>query len=350
MKNLFIHNTIFRVIAPMLYGVLVYILLLLINDSVDSLNAAFINQEVLFCIGLTYMTTELFRIQVMILDKYSPIKVNIGSRIVIQVFTGLIISYLLSTLFVSLYFQYVLEYSKYDTEVFTFNIIYAISALLFNLLYISVAYLNMENGARLEEEDIKRKNIEFQMRAFSNDINPKFLYSSLETLIGLLYEDEEDAEIYIEQLSTVYRYILSNKNNELMPVSSEIESSKALLRVFDAKYTNQITFKSDLNEETLKQNMIPGTVNLLIDKIVNMNIISKRQPLKIKCYREEEYLVFQVNLNEKLDQDEHSITNGLIDAYQYFSLLPIIEMKAYGDLFVKIPLLSPVKSHEEISA
>jgi len=350
MKKLFIHHTLFRVIAPLLYGVLIYVLMLLVFDSVDSLGVNFINQEVLFCIGLTYLMMEVFRGQILLLDIYLPIKKNTPIRILTQIIVSIFLASLISTISVSLYFQYLLGFSKYSTEVLTFNIIYGISALLFNMIYISIAYLNMENNAKLEEEQIKRKNLEYQMLAFNNEINPNFLYASLETLIGLLYENEEDSEQYIEKLSTVYRYILSNKNNELTTVKHEVDSTDALLYILNVKYNSQISFNSKLDEFTNNQYLAPGTINLLIDKMISMTIITERQPMNIKCYAEDDYLVFQVKLNEKLTHEEKRITDRLIEPYEYFTIMPIIELRAYGDLFVKIPLLELVEESEKLSA
>lgn len=350
MKKLFIHQILFRVVAPPLYGMLVYILILLVYDNVESLNETFVNQEVLFCIGLTYLIMEVFRVQIILMDRYLPFKDNIALGIITQILIGATIAFLISSGIVSLYFQYLLQYSNYSTELLSFNIIYVISALLFNLIYISVAYLNMENDSRLEEEEIKRKNLEYQMLAFNNEVNPKFLYSSLETLIGLLYENEEDSEQYIEKLSAVYRYILSNKNNELVSIESEMESTEALLYVLNVKYHQQIRFSSQLNHEIPNANLIPGTVNLLIDKMVNMTIVNKRQPMKIKCYVEEDYIVMQTKLNEKLILESNRLTEGLEGPYQYFTIRPIIELKAYGDLFIKIPLIELVKDVEKLSA
>jgi two-component system LytT family sensor kinase len=350
MKKIFIHNIIFRVIAPLFYGILVYVLILLVFDSVESLNQNFINEEVLFCIGLTYLMMEILRVQIIILDKLLPFNSFKSIRLIVQIIASMLLAIIVASSAVTIYFQYILSFSKFTTELLTFNVIFVISTGLFNMIYISLAYLNMENNAKLEEEKIKRKNLEYQMRAFNNEVNPSFLYASLETLIGILYQNEEDSEQYIENLSTVYRYILSNKNNELVSLKTEIESSKALLNVLNVKYDNQISLSCNLDEQKSNLLLVPGTVNMLIEKIVGMTIISNRQPMKIKCYLEDDYLVFQVKSNDRLVQNDRYVTENLTKPYEYFTIRPVIELKAYGDMFVKIPLLDLISNEEQISA
>src|SRR5690349_3648372 len=70
MKRYFIHNPLFRIVAPAIYGVLIYLLILLINDDVVRVNALFATEEVYVCIGLCYIAFEFIRLLIILLDKF----------------------------------------------------------------------------------------------------------------------------------------------------------------------------------------------------------------------------------------------------------------------------------------
>lgn len=340
MKKVYTHNPLFRLLAPAGYGFVVYILVLLVFDSIKGLQENFFNQEAYLCVGLSYLIFESFRLVTVLLDKYLPATSHLTRRVIVQVFTTLFVAIIETTGVLYYYFQYHLNIPGFDTELLTFNVIFGLTTFLYNMLYMSVIYLNIQNQAKLDEEHTKQKNLEYQMACFNNEINPELLYSSLETLLDLLYQDEEASETFIDKLSAVYRYILSNKNNELIDLASEINAAENLIYLLNVKHANRITFTNKLPSQMNELLLVPGTLNLMVEHIVGNNIITNRRPLHIKCYNEEEYLVIQVKTNEKLViSDQHTLRNSLQEAYGYYTILPIIEIKAYGDLFIKVPLL-----------
>lgn len=340
MKKVFIHNPIFRILAPIAYGIVVYILILLVFDSIQSLNENYFNQEAYICIGLTYLVFESLRFVIIVLDKYVKVDENLKPRIAIQVITTTILSVSIVSGGLILYFTEFLNYQGFETELMAFNAIFVVTTLLYNMLYLSLIYLNMQNITKLEEENVKQKNLEYQMLCFNNELNPELLYDSLETLLDLLHHDEDDSERFIDKLSSVYRYILSNKNNELVQVKEELSTAEDLLYLLNVKHDGNVSLTTKITGELEELYLVPGTFNLILENITSSNLISKRRPLKISCYQDEEYLVIQVKTNEKLSlPNKYTLHGRLQEAYEYFTILPIIELKAYGDLFIKVPLL-----------
>lgn len=340
MKKVFIHNAIFRILAPVGYGIIVYILILLVFDSVQSLNENFFNQEAFLCIGLSYLVFESFRLASIVLDKLLPTADNLTSRIAVQLFLTTSLAAIIVSGVIYIYFREFLNFTSFETELFAFNAIFVVTSLLYNMLYLSMAYLHLQNEAKLEEESIKQRNLEYQMLCFNNEINPDLLYSSLETLIDLLYYDEEDSEQFIDKLSSVYRYILSNKNNELVSLSDELAAAEDLLYLLNVKHQDQIKVQQNFSEASHNRQLVPGTLNLILENITSNNLITIRRPLSIKYYQEEDYLVVQAKTNEKLSiSNKYNLRGSLKEAYAYFTILPIIELKAYGELFIKAPLL-----------
>jgi LytS/YehU family sensor histidine kinase len=120
-----------------------------------------------------------------------------------------------------------------------FTIIYSFSALLYNLLYYSNDYLQRENTLKLTAEKQQREVLEMEMAEFKNDINPDLLYESLENVISLMAKKNDQAEEYIDYLASAYRYVLTNRQRELISLRSEIEAARNIIRLLNEKYFGQ---------------------------------------------------------------------------------------------------------------
>src|SRR6185503_5141626 len=110
MKKYFIHSPFFRLFAPAVYGILIYMLILLINNNVIHINEFFNEQEVYIAIGLTYLSFETIRFIIVLLDKF--LKGNfIGTRIPVQLLLSTLLSTIIVLIGVSAYFTFGLGFS-----------------------------------------------------------------------------------------------------------------------------------------------------------------------------------------------------------------------------------------------
>jgi sensor histidine kinase YesM len=348
MKRYFIHNPVFRLLAPVVYGVLIYLLILLINNNVTQVNDIFITQEVYVFIVLSYLSFESIRLMIVVLDKFL-VKKDSRFRPAIQVLLTTAISVSLVIGCFTLYFNYTIGFSMSTTQQWIFNIVFIVTALLYNILYFSNYYLQKENTLKLNAEKQQRQVLELEMMEFKNDINPDLLYESLESLIGLMYRDVEKAEDYIDCLASTYRYVLSNRQQELVPLQDELNAAHNMIRLLNEKYHGQLKFDSAIEKEALETMLIPGSLPLIIESLVRNTIITRHEPFTIQCYIEDDYLTIQSKLNDKLmlhEASAHAITR-LQKSYSLYSDLPLIKVKAYDENYIKLPLISVP---EEINA
>ncbi|MEO1051621.1 MAG: histidine kinase [Bacteroidota bacterium] len=349
MKQFFIHNILFRLLAAPVYGVLIYLLILLINNNTQQLNETFLGREVYICIGLSYLIFESLRALILLLEKVSPLESNTPTRILIQVLSGILVVMLVTTAAITAYFLHVEGFSVSRTQLITFNAIFIVTSILYNLLYFSNFYLFREHSVKLEKEKVLREGIISELRDFKNEINPALLYDSLETLISVVHLDTDQAEEYIDNLSAVYRYILSHKQVELVPISEELKAANHLLYVLNYKHNDLVHLNTNIDEQKEEIHMVPGTLPTVIEGIIRTSIISRFQPLVINCYTEPDgYLVIQTKLNERLgiNKDNQSPLENLQKSYAYFSEKPVVRVKAYKDSYIKIPILEV--SQEEV--
>jgi sensor histidine kinase YesM len=340
MKRYFIHSPLFRILAPAVYGVLIYLLILLINNNVAQVNDLFSSQEVYVCIGLSYITFEFNRILIILLAKFLSARFQ-NVRILIQFVVTSLLSVTLVLTCLSLYFTYVIGFSISGTQLLIFGMIFMVTALLYNLLYFSNYYLQKENTLKLNAEKQQRDVLEMEMLEFKNDINPDLLYESLENLIGLMYRDVEQAENYIDSLASAYRYVLSNRQQELVPISTELTAAKILVKLLNEKYHGQLKFESLLQEDELQAMLIPGSLPVIIESMVRNTIITRFEPFVIKCYLEDDYITIQSKLNDRLllHPSSEIALSRLQKSYSVFSDLPLIKVKAYQENYVKLPVI-----------
>jgi hypothetical protein len=341
MKRYFIHNPVFRLLAPAVYGVLIYLLVLLVNNNVGQLNALFSGQELYICITLTYLSFETIRLVIVLQDKFLN-----GKYYLIRIPIQFIISTLLSTLLVgvslSLYFVYVVGFSIALSQLLLFSGIYIFSSLLYNLLYFSHDYLQRENTLKLSAEKQQREVLEMEMAEFRNDINPDLLYESLENVISLMNRNKDGAEEYIDYLASAYRYVLTNRQRELIALGSEVEAANTIVRLLNEKYSGLLTLDIALSQPDLTLQLIPGSLPTVIESVVRNTIIAHHEPFVIRCYLEDdEYLTVQTRLNDRLIKHAESTLalTRLQKSYSLYSDKPLIQVKAYEENFIKLPVL-----------
>lgn len=336
MKKLMVHNAFFRLLAPPIYGVLVYLLILLINNQVSNIGDIFSGQEVYFCIGLTYLVSETLRILTLLTSKYK----ELDNKIILFLIGGIMGSIFITTAFTSAYFNLILDFTVSQSQLMIFNLIFGFSSLLYNLLFLSQLYMQKENTRHLKEEKLMTEAVIKQLNQFKHEVNPHLLYGSLETLITLIHKNTEESEDFIDELSSVYRYILSTRNSEFTLLEEELKVVNSIIYLLNYSHYNAIKINAALPEELMHSSIVPGTLTNLIEQIIRSTIINENAPLEINLTHEpeEDYLVIQHQINDKLNYKEQDVLSTIQETYAIYSELPVIQVRAGDQEFIKIPL------------
>ena len=352
MKKAFHNNIVFRISWPIIYGALIYLLILLLNNTLDDLSTSFFSQELLFTVVLTFVVFEFNRLTILSASKYKG--KSVFWNIFLIIFASLIVTGLFVALLVFVYFKVFLNYGSINSFLLELNIflfIYLSTSLVYSSIVVGNQYLFKENLDLIEHEKRLAENLELELIKFQNDVNPALFYDSLEALISLLHKDPFEAEDYIDRLALVYRHILSNKNAELTNINSELETSKNIVALLNEKHANQITLTSAIPQE---QNstilVIPGVITNIVESIIRNSIITPILPLEIFVEIESnDYFVIRHKLNERLQPEMENHINDIQRAYSIFEK-PIVAVRAYGEHFVKIPILQMEESLESSQA
>ena len=339
MPRFFIHNAFFRLGAAPVFGVLVYLLIILINNTVEQLNEIFNNQELYVCIALSYIAFESMRLVIWGSNKKISHERSIQTRIAYQLILTLLVSLTLVGISISAYFRWIIGFSIGSSELNLFLIVYGAGGLLYNTLFFSQVFLFRENKMKIDEERALRDNLESEFASFKNDVNPALLYESLESLIITLHRNVDLADELIDNLAGIYRYSIVNRNKELISLTEELRAVNYLITILNVKYQNQIIL--DVQADENETYLIPGSLVVSIDHVVRNTLIAPHVPLDIKCYMEDEYLVMNHTINDRLvtQEDTQRSFEKLQRSYSFFSEKPFVQVKANRENYIKFPLV-----------
>jgi sensor histidine kinase YesM len=355
MKRLFIHSPLFRIVCPLVYGVVVYLLVLLVFDSISQLSVNFFSHEVLLCIILTYLLSESLRLMIILLDKYYPLEKNVRARIALQAGVNLFCSIIVISGGVAVYFIFIVGYTTFSAffaELLTLNSIYILTSLFYTMLYLSVYYLNRHNKTTLQKEKALRKRMESQLEQLTKEVNPELLYNSLETLIVLAHQDVCQAEQFIDRLSLVYRYFLDHKLKELTPLQHEVEAVQHLVYVYNKRFDDSIQFHVNLAAGESALLIIPGTLLELVENAILTTMISPNNPLEIDAYTESDYFVLAYRRRDKLVPRTYQSLSieEIAQSYTFFTDRRLLCQSSEEECVVKIPLLQTQPDQSVVSA
>jgi sensor histidine kinase YesM len=340
MNRLFIHQPLFRILSAPVLGLMVYLLILLINNTFTEIKAIFSSNEVYVCIALAYISLESMRLTIAVSEKRLT-QQTLQRRIVSQIFITLIISLTLLGAAIGAYYRWIIGFDISPSELSLFLSIYGVIGLLYNILFFSNFYLNRENTLLIQQEKKLREKLDADFTSFKNEINPDLLYESLENLILTLQHNVDKAEEQIDYLAGIYRYSLINRHKELITFEEEMNAAEQLVKLLNYKFQNHLNLLSSIKSKNI--HLIPGSLLVTIDAIVRNTLISKQSPLVIRVYLEEgdEYLVLQHSINDKLllHKDSLSAYARLQRSYSFFSENPFVQVKAGKENYIKFPLM-----------
>ena len=213
--------------------------------------------------------------------------------------------------------------------------------LVFVIMELSIFLLNKWRYSLAELEKFKKENAEYRFELLRSQLNPHFLFNSLNTLSSLVYENQESAGLFIRELSDVYRYILENRDKDLITLSMEIEFVSSYITLMKLRFGDNLIVEVDLDHLQKNFSIAPLTLQLLIENAIKHNVVSRKKPLHINLFLEDDYMVVCNNIQPKVNK-EYSSEMGLkniSNRYSYLSERKIEIIKTNEEFTVKIPLL-----------
>ena len=189
------------------------------------------------------------------------------------------------------------------------------------------------------EQQLREENLKYKYRTLKTQVNPHFLFNSLNTLSELIYTDAKRADNYTQKLAKIYRYILENEETDLIPLNEELDFVK---QYFDLqKERNGDKIQLDIRIENPNNfKIIPISLQILVENALKHNSASKEKPLTIYIYDDDGYIIVSNNIQRKSTLNTSSGT-GLDNLQQRTKLITgkDVILTQHNLFIVKLPII-----------
>jgi hypothetical protein len=211
------------------------------------------------------------------------------------------------------------------------------------LIYESVFFFESWKENVKKTEALARENVQSQLETLKNQLDPHFLFNSLNTLASLIDDENKSAQAYLDRLSDVYRYVLVNRDKNTVTLEEEMQFLDAYIYLNKVRFRENLQVEKQISAQGYQQQVAPLSLQMLIENAIKHNIISKDKPLKIIISEDKEgYLQVQNNIQEKRTFEKSTKVGlqNIINRYQLLSDKQV-EIIRNSDFFkVRIPLLN----------
>lgn len=210
------------------------------------------------------------------------------------------------------------------------------------LIYESVYFFESWKENVKKTESLARENIQSQLETLKNQLDPHFLFNSLNTLASLIDDENKPAQEYLDRLSDVYRYVLVNKDKNTVTLEEEMQFLDAYIYLNKVRFRDNLQVEKQISAQTYHQQVAPLSLQMLIENAIKHNAVSKDKPLKITISEDNEgYLQIENNIQERKTFEKSTKVGlqNIINRYQLLSDRQVEIIKNTDFFRVRIPLL-----------
>lgn len=196
----------------------------------------------------------------------------------------------------------------------------------------------------IETERLQKQTVVAHYETLKNQVNPHFLFNSLNTLTALIHQDPVKAEQFTEEFAKVYRYLLEMKDQSVIMLSEEIEFVKSYIFLQKKRYGDSLKVDLNLSAKSLEQFIAPVSLQLIVENAIKHNTISSAKPLYITIEDHDMYLKVVNNLQKRDDYKVNSTGLGLKNLKDKYAIISGLSPEFYieGDYYVaRIPMITP---------
>jgi hypothetical protein len=281
------------------------------------------------------------------LNRRLPFEQGVFPRLALQVGLTMLVTFTLHTLLLQFFITKVPFLVERLTIILSYFVDFVIVVAV-NLAYFGVYFFDQWKMKILETERLakekaltQKEHARVQYDNLKNQLNPHFLFNSLASLNSLIFENQELASQFLQQLSKVYRYVLENKDRELVSLQTETKFIQHYLRLLKTRFGDG--FMTDIQIEPGKEgkSIVPITLQILIENALKHNKVGVASPLRVCIRTEGDFLIVSNNLQKKtmVETSNGMGLENMRTLYTYLSPEAIEIREEEKNFTVKVPLL-----------
>ncbi|MFC4164944.1 2TM domain-containing protein [Epilithonimonas zeae] len=274
-------------------------------------------------------------------------------RTILGIVATIIVNFII--VYVCNYLNYVIIQKVATPEVFFSGKYNFVNWFMINFALMISAFLHAKGFMEELKKNTKQEVVEqkliansanAQFESLKNQLDPHFLFNSLNVLTALIDENPEQAQKFTTSMSKIYRYVLEQKDKEMVKVEDEIEFAKIYCNLLKTRFEDSVNFTFDINPDDLQKFVVPLSLQLLLENCIKHNFATSSKPLNIRIFTEGKFLSIENNLQVR-EQLKESAGIGLANIVQRYALLTkdnVFIEKTEQTFKVKIPILIEKKS------
>lgn len=272
------------------------------------------------------------------LNKVLPYENGLMARAIVQVVIGMVLLFGLH----SILFGFLIEHFPIKVEkkfIVAIFIVDFFACLAINFAFFSEYFFQQWKNSIQKSERLEKEKAVVQYDNLKNQLNPHFLFNAFTSLNSLIYENPEHASQFLKHLSKVYRYLLENK--EVVALRKEEEFLQNYLYLLETRFGKAIHLRINIQEADKEKNIVPVTLQNLLENALKHNVLTLERPLHIHIYTENGCVCVGNSLQRK-SIVENSNRQGLVNLknlYRYLHAKEIEFGERDGIFYVKVPLL-----------
>ena len=260
---------------------------------------------------------------------------------------GILVNILTALVVLLLEFSgYLVFINRSVAEAFTFVKNNSMVMLWFSMTISTIVYIVLLIRRKDKIEVTQQKDIAVKATAsfetLKNQLDPHFLFNSLNVLSSLIEENPKKAQEFTVALSKIYRYVLDQKDKNLISVEEELNFAKLYVSLLKMRFEDALIVNFESSNIINEYKIVPLSLQLLLENAIKHNIISDQKPLNIDIFPKGNYLIIQ-NSYQKKATFEKSTGIGLKNIIQRYSLVSTLSIdiqQTENYYIVKIPLIS----------
>ncbi len=274
------------------------------------------------------------------LNKIYPFERNLSGRIGVQLACGVVIGLIIRFMLYQ-WGEPKLPFKLDSMFIATTWALYAGLPIAINLGFFTVYFIDQWKDSLVQAERLEKEKSQVQFDNLKNQLNPHFLFNALTSLNTLIYENQDLASQFLQQLSKVYRYVLQNKDKNFVLLSTELDFIAHYVRLLETRFQGALTINFEIHNNANEKAIVPVTLQILIENAIKHNIVDKEKQLVIDVVTVGDYLIVSNNLQKRktVETSNKLGLENLKSLYKFLTDRPVLVEPTIDRFYVKVPLI-----------
>ena len=217
-----------------------------------------------------------------------------------------------------------------------------IATLVISLFFHALYFYKELQEKKVKEQQVIAGTASAKFESLKNQIDPHFLFNSLNVLSSLIEENPENAQRFTTSLSRIYRYVLEQKDKELVSLEEELAFARTYMDLLTMRFENSLFYEVPKTLMNPEARVVPLSLQLLLENAIKHNTVSESKPLHIRIYEEGNYLVVENNFQKKevLNPRRGVGLANIINRYHIVTNRKVVIDQNSDKFQVKLPVLT----------